>query len=149
MRKVLGMAGIAMLAGFAGAGVSGAAAQDGNFAYIGASLFGEYEIGHEGAGEDASADFSAELDLTNGRICYLLEATGLDDFTTAHLHEGTKERNGAPVITLQLVGEDGDDVCVDADVELLKRIARAPERYYVNVHTARFPEGAVRGQLGE
>ena len=125
-----------------------AMAQD-NLAYIGASLFGDQEVGHEGAGDDASGDFSAELDLDNGRICYMLEVEGLDEVTAAHIHEGAIGKNGGPVMELQLLGDDGEDVCVDADPELLKKIARNQSRYYVNVHTAAFPMGAVRGQLAE
>jgi len=125
-----------------------ALAQD-NLAYIGTSLFGEQEVGHDGAGEDASGDFSAELDLAKGRMCYMLEVDGLDTFTAAHLHEGGKGRDGPPVLSLQLLGEDGDDVCVDVDAELLKKIARNKSRFYVNVHTEAFPEGAIRGQLDE
>jgi hypothetical protein len=37
---------------------------------------------------------------------------------------------------------------VTADRELLKAIASDPEDYYVNVHNADYPAGAVRGQLG-
>ena len=33
------------------------------------------------------------------------------------------------------------------DKNLLKDIIRNPENYYVNVHNAPFPNGAVRGQL--
>ena len=33
------------------------------------------------------------------------------------------------------------------DKNLLKAIIRNPENYYVNVHNAPFPNGAVRGQL--
>jgi CHRD domain len=29
----------------------------------------------------------------------------------------------------------------------LRRILRNPKGYYVNIHTASFPDGAVRGQL--
>jgi hypothetical protein len=33
------------------------------------------------------------------------------------------------------------------DKNLLKDILRSPQDYYVNVHTAPFPNGAFRGQL--
>jgi hypothetical protein len=29
----------------------------------------------------------------------------------------------------------------------LRKIVRTPGNYYVNVHTAKFPDGAARGQL--
>ncbi len=118
-------------------------AQD-DFAYVGASMFGEYEVGHKGAGDKASGDFTAEMDLQNGRMCYMLETDGLDGFTAAHIHKAEKGKNGPPVVTLELAD---DDKCVDVDVELLKDITKNRHKYYVNVHTEAFPEGAIRGQL--
>ena len=131
----------------AAAGASGAQAQD-DLAFVGTSLFGMHQTG-KGAGEEASGDFSAELDLANGRMCYILEVVGLDDFTAAHIHEGAKGRDGPPVVTLELLGEDGKDICVDVDKDLLKKISRRQANYYVNVHTEAFPAGAIRGQLDE
>lgn len=132
-------------------GMPGAAdsarAQD-NLAYLGTSLFGEYVVGG-GAGEDASGDFTAELDLAKGRMCYLLEVDGLDIFSSAHIHEGAKGENGPPAIELQLSGPKGDDICVNADPALLKDIVKRKDRYYVSVHTVSFPDGAVRGQLDQ
>ena len=78
-----------------------------------------------------------------------LEVEGLDDFTAAHLHEGAKGKDGPPVVTLELLGDDGEDICVDVDPALLKKIVAKGDRFYVNVHTAEFPEGAIRGQLEE
>lgn len=126
----------------------GIATAQNNLAYVGTSLFGENEVG-KGAGEDAGGDFSAELDLGRGRLCYLLEVYGLDEVTGAHIHEGGRGNNGPPVVTLQLAGKSGDDICVDVDKELLSTMARNKARYYVNVHTAAFPEGAIRGQLND
>ena len=31
--------------------------------------------------------------------------------------------------------------------KLIKKIIKAPERFYVNIHTVDFPDGAIRGQL--
>ncbi|MEM8725377.1 MAG: CHRD domain-containing protein [Pseudomonadota bacterium] len=129
--------------------VSGAVlAQDEELAFIGTSMFGNLEAGHEGAGEEVSGDFSAELDMKAGRMCYMLEVAGADDFVAAHIHKAKAGENGPPVVTLELLGEDGEDVCVEVDAKLLKDLAKNRAKYYVNVHTAAFPEGAIRGQLG-
>jgi hypothetical protein len=118
------------------------------YAYVGTSLFGTNEP-NGGAGDEASGDFSAEFDFVNGRMCYMLEIYGIDDFTAAHLHEGGKGSDGPPIITLELIGDDGDDVCIDVDKELMEKIVRNRGRYYVNVHSTAFPMGAVRGQLSD
>jgi hypothetical protein len=120
-----------------------------NLAFLGTSMFGEYEVGGQGAGEEASGDFSAELDLDSGQICYMLELDGIEDFAAAHIHKAPAGENGPPVMTLELMGPEGDDVCTQADVELLKDIAKNKADYYVNVHTTAFPAGAIRGQLGQ
>ncbi|MEL7218922.1 MAG: CHRD domain-containing protein [Pseudomonadota bacterium] len=78
----------------------------------------------------------------------LSRAEGLDDVAAAHIHKGKLGENGPPVVTLELMGEDGDDVCVEVDAKLLKDIDKNRARYYVNVHTTAFPAGAIRGQLG-
>lgn len=120
-----------------------ALAQD-NLAFTGANLLGESEVGHKGAGNDAYGDFSAELDLDAGQMCYFLTAEGLDEVTAAHLHKAPKGKNGPPVVTLSLASVD---TCIDVDPALLRDIAENEGEYYVNVHTAAFPQGAIRGQL--
>lgn len=38
--------------------------------------------------------------------------------------------------------------CVsNVDSDLIDRIAANPNRFYVNVHTIAYPDGAIRGQL--
>jgi hypothetical protein len=139
----------AMLAGAATLLVAPLGAQEEErYGYIGTSLFGDQEVDTEGAGEDASADFMAEFDYQQGRVCYMLEMDGLKDFTAAHIHKGKLGENGPPVMTLEL-STDGEDVCQDADVALMKEIAANEADYYVNLHTKRYPNGAVRGQLGQ
>jgi hypothetical protein len=50
------------------------------------------------------------------------------------------------VITVD-VSNSGDE-CVAVEPDVLKAIIANPAGYYVNVHTADFPAGAIRGQLG-
>ena len=145
--RIAAIASCAMAIG-AFAALSVPASAQRQYAYVGTSLFGQNEP-DGGAGEEASGDFSAEFDFVNGRMCYMLEIFGIDDFTAAHLHEGGRGKHGPPVITLELMGDDGEDVCVDVDTELMEKIARNRGRYYVNVHSEAFPMGAIRGQLSD
>ena len=38
--------------------------------------------------------------------------------------------------------------CLPVDRSFAKQLLQSPQDYYVNVHNAEFPGGAVRGQLG-
>ena len=144
-KKAIAFASGAMLLG----GAAFAQEDEDRYAYVGTSMFGDQEVGHKGAGDKASGDFSAELDLVEGKMCYMLELDGLKDFAAAHIHKAKVGENGPPVVTLELPAEGADDPCVDVDAKLLKDIAENGADYYVNVHTKRFPQGAVRGQLGQ
>ena len=48
-------------------------------------------------------------------------------------------------------GLDGDgsyEGCTkNVKAKLIEKIIKAPEKYYVNIHTEEYPEGAIRGQL--
>lgn len=102
----------------------------------------------KGGDTDGSGSFSAEIDVESGDVCYVLSVSDIDDALAAHLHAGAAGKDGKPVLTLQVTGED-DDLCLAAEPDTLKEIVAAPASYYVNVHTQSFPAGAVRGQLSK
>lgn len=130
-----------------GAGLAAAPAlADDHFHSLGAALFGQNEVGHDGAGKDAGGDFVGEIDMDAGTLCYYLETYGLEEVTAAHLHKGKAGENGAPVVVLE--ADAPDEVCTEVEAELLSDIMQNEEGYYVNVHTAAIPAGAIRGQLG-
>ncbi len=64
--------------------------------------------------------------------------------TGAHIHEAPAGVAGPIVVPLSPPVGDG---CVPASRELIKEIRKNPESFYVNVHTAGRPAGAIRGQL--
>ena len=102
-----------------------------------------------GAGETAGGDadgtgaFSVEIDTDAGDFCYSLSAAKIAKATMAHVHSGAAGADGAPVITIDL----GSDLCIAAEPDVLKAIVAVPGNYYVNIHNAEFPAGAIRGQL--
>jgi hypothetical protein len=117
-----------------------------------ASLNGRKEVddeGNRGAGDrNGRGSFSATAD--GDQLCFGLTVKNLDTVAAAHIHRGGKRRNGPVVVPLEHP-EDGDPGasagCVTVGDSDLAAILRRPGRYYVNVHTAAFPGGAIRGQL--
>jgi hypothetical protein len=96
-----------------------------------------------GGDPDGTGSFTVDIDSDSGDFCYTLTGTKIAKPTMAHIHSGAAGANGAPVITIDVAS----DMCVAVDPEVLKAIIAAPASYYVNIHTADFPAGAIRGQL--
>lgn len=113
---------------------------------LAAHLFGENVTGGGGgAGEEAYGDFNALADGKNGQLCYYLEVAGVGDVTGAHIHDGKTGRNGEALVTLELA--EMDERCVVVAKEMVAAMIRRPSSYYVDIHTAKHPNGALRGQL--
>ncbi|MEO6092610.1 MAG: CHRD domain-containing protein [Novosphingobium sp.] len=96
-----------------------------------------------GGDPDGRGSFSAEVDATTGDFCYSLSGTGITKPTAAHVHSGAAGTDGPPVIAIEVA----PDMCQAVEPAALKPILAAPGNYYVNIHTADFPKGALRGQL--
>lgn len=101
-----------------------------------------------GGDPDGSGKFNAEVDPGTGDFCFTLSATGIETPTAAHVHSGAAGSDGPVVVTLQVTGEDNDE-CVAVEPDTLKAILATPANYYVNVHTATYPKGAIRSQLAK
>ncbi|MDP9421313.1 MAG: CHRD domain-containing protein [Pseudomonadota bacterium] len=98
---------------------------------------------------DGSGTARFMLNPGQGRVCFELTVANIAPATAAHIHVADVNNPG-PVVVPLAAPSDGDSAgCVDADRELIKAIIKNPENYYVNVHNADFPAGAVRGQLAK
>lgn len=106
-----------------------------------ATLNGAAEV--EGGDPDGTGTLSAEVDAEAGDFCYTLTSAKTDKPTMAHVHSGAAGTNGAPVITIDVTSDE----CIAVEPDVLRPIVESPGNYYVNIHTAAFPKGAVRGQL--
>ncbi len=85
-----------------------------------------------------------------GVVCYVLEVDQIGPATAAHIHEATAGSNGPVVVTLSAPTGGSSAGCIDTgDADLAADITlRESANYYVNVHNAEFPGGAIRAQLG-
>jgi CHRD domain len=118
-----------------------------------ADLNGRNEIstttGQPGAG-DPDGFGSASFTFDGGQVCFGITVANIDTPGAAHIHRGRKGENGPIVVTLTAptAGDPGaSSGCVTVDAALAADIQAHPRAFYANVHTAAFPNGAVRGQL--
>ncbi len=109
-----------------------------------ANLSGANEVG--GGAPNGNGAFRVEINTETGDFCYTLYGEKISAPTMAHVHTGAAGVNGGPVITMDVTGK-GSDMCIAVEPEKLKPIVANPAGFYVNIHTADFPGGAVRGQL--
>jgi len=112
-----------------------------------AAMTGAAEI--PGPGDpDGTGSATVRIDpLAAGRVCYDLSVTGIAPATAAHIHRGALGVSGPPVATLTAPAAGSSSGCVDVAAALGAEILTAPASFYVNVHNAAYPAGAVRGQL--
>lgn len=105
------------------------------------TLSGAEEVG--GGDPDGSGFASIRLNVGQERVCWEVSFSDILAPLAAHIHKAPAGVNGGVVVPLNPI-ESG---CTTADPGLIQDIIDFPEQYYVNVHTADFPPGAIRGQL--
>ena len=87
-------------------------------------------------------------------LCYVLLVDKIETATAAHIHEAPAGTNG-PVVVNLAAPFDGDaaDCLTEGEAgkfvggQTVADILANPADYYVNVHNAEYPAGALRGQL--
>ena len=96
---------------------------------------------------DGSGTAALRVNPGLGEICYTLTVEGVAPIFAAHIHVGTADVAGPVVVPLAPPTSGTSSACATVDRDLALAIVRNPENYYVNVHNADFPAGALRGQL--
>jgi hypothetical protein len=100
-------------------------------------------------GGQGQGQITVVVDPPKGTACYIMNVSGLDGITAAHIHTGGPGETGRPVITLDAPEDGSSGGCAQVTAELSAALLGNPEGYYVNVHTRALPAGAIRGQLGK
>lgn len=98
---------------------------------------------------DGTGMATVVLDPDAGTACWEMTVANVAPITISHIHVGAAGANGGVVVDLDLDGfESSSEGCnEEADADVIQAILDNPAGYYVNVHNADFPGGAIRGQL--
>jgi CHRD domain-containing protein len=140
MRKALTAVGV--VAASLGAVLAAGAATTAGTTKLEANLRGSNE------GAPASNRGKTEIRLTpsTGKVCWETKITKIDGKANAsHIHKGRKGVSGNVLVPLGAGFKRQG--CTTAPKATVKAILKNPGGYYVNVHNAKHPAGAMRGQL--
>ena len=86
--------------------------------------------------------------LDGGDVYFFLSVDDIAAPTAAHIHRGTSAQSGSVLVGFGPVFTDGFAFgMVSPGATVVDEILANPNGFYVNVHNADFPGGAVRGQL--
>jgi hypothetical protein len=139
MPKMLPVAAVAALV-FA----AGAAAQEGGRPFR-LQMTGAAEV--PGPGDpDGTGTAVLRVNAGQGRVCYELTVQNIEPATAAHIHR-TPPDPGPVVVPLDPPTDGSSSGCATVNRALAQEIVRNPTVFYVNVHNAPFPGGAVRANL--
>jgi hypothetical protein len=99
---------------------------------------------------DGSGVAHVTLNQGQGEVCFDITIEGdVAPIAAAHIHKAPAGIAGGVVVNFNIPA-NGLSGCVDGvDKDLIKDIRQNPDNYYVNVHNAEFPSGALRGQLSK
>ena len=112
----------------------------------------KFEVALKGSNESPAAPASnrgtVELTLNakTGKVCWDFKLGHIDGKPNqAHIHKGRRGVSGNVVVPLGATYKR--EGCTTASKALVRSILRSPGGFYVNVHNAKHPLGALRGQL--
>ena len=86
------------------------------------------------------------FNATKGTTCWDFKGvTGITKPTAAHIHKGKKGASGPIAVAFGTTYKASG--CVKTPKATIEKIETHPNAYYVNIHNAKYPAGALRGQL--
>jgi len=88
---------------------------------------------------------TAEIKITGLKVCWEIKVSKVQTIVAAHIHKGGPGVAGPVVVPFGKVFKSKG--CTTTTAAIAAAIQRHPAAYYVNVHNAKYPGGALRGQL--
>ena len=88
---------------------------------------------------------TAEIKITGRRVCWEIKVARVQTIVAAHIHKGRPGTAGPVVVPFGKVFKAKG--CTTTTAAIAAAIQKTPSAYYVNVHNAKYPGGALRGQL--
>ena len=88
---------------------------------------------------------TAEVKITGRKVCWEIKTSRVQTIVAAHIHKGGPGVTGPVVVPFGKVFKAKG--CTTTTAAIAAAIERRPAAYYVNVHNAKYPGGALRGQL--
>jgi hypothetical protein len=120
------------------AGATGALQRSGS---LHATLTGKVEVPKG----DPDGSGTAEVKITGTKVCWEIKTARVRTIVAAHIHKGGPGVAGPVVVPFGKTFKSKG--CVTSTSGIVAAILRRPGAYYVNVHNATYPGGALRGQL--
>jgi len=133
------LAGIALFA-------SAAALPPADLVHLHANLTGSTEVPGPGD-QDGHGRIHLTIDADSGKVCYEATIEGIAHPKQAHVHQGEVGSSGPPVITLTSDLKSDPSGCILTEPAVVADLVEQPSQFYLNVHSAEHPAGAIRGQL--
>jgi hypothetical protein len=112
-----------------------------------ATLTSTEQVGRAGPPR-ATGNAVINLKPMTNEVCYNVIIRGMTG-TAAHIHKAARGQNGPVSVPFNTPKDSTSTGCAKVDAMLLTDLGTNPTMYYVNVHSAEFPQGAIRGQLGK
>jgi hypothetical protein len=144
MRKVL-LVPLVVLAGVLVAGGSALGASGSKPKTVTVHMTGNQEVPK--GSPIGKGTFRFQLIPSKSQVCFSLTWSKIGTALASHIHKGGKGKSGPVVIPLSLGAPVAHSGCRTAKKSLILAIQKHPTNYYVNVHTANYPRGAIRAQL--
>jgi len=89
---------------------------------------------------------AAKITITGAKVCWKFTFSGIDTPLVSHIHKAPAGKPGPVVIPLG--GAFKPSGCTTApSAAIAKAVVAHPSAFYVNIHTKKYPAGAIRGQL--